>query len=68
MADTDKRIIWTDSETGFLCVMSPSPNCKRTVEEIAEKDVPEGETYYIINATDLPDENDPFREAWIYSP
>ena len=57
MANSDKRVIWTDSVTGFVCTLTPSDNCKKTVEEIAKKDVPEGETYYILNTTDVPTDN-----------
>ena len=52
--NSDKRVIWTDSKTGFVCEMSCSDNCNRTVEDIASTDVPKGETYYILNATDVP--------------
>ena len=57
MANSDKRVIWTDSVTGYVCTLTPSDNCKRTVEEIAKKDVPDGETYYILNTTDVPTDN-----------
>ena len=57
MANSDKRVIWTDSVTGYVCTLTPSDNCKKTVEEIAKKDVPEGETYYILNTTDVPTDN-----------
>lgn len=67
MAHSDKRVIWTDSNTGYLCIMQASDNCKRTLEEIAEKDVPDGETYYIIDATALPTDES-FRDAWTYTP
>ena len=67
MANSDKRVIWTDSVTGFVCTLTPSDNCKRTVEEIAKKDVPDGETYYILNTTDVPTD-DIYWEAINYSP
>ena len=38
MANSDKQVIWNDSNTGYTCVMVLSDNCKRTVEEIAKKD------------------------------
>ena len=47
--------------------MQASDNCTRTLEEIAEKDVPDGETYYIIDATALPTDES-FRDAWTYTP
>ena len=67
MANSDKQVIWNDSNTGYTCVMVLSDNCKRTVEEIAEKDVPEGETYYILDKADVPTD-DTYWEAVNYSP
>ena len=67
MANSDKRVIWTDSVTGYLCILCPSDRCKRTVEEIAKKDVPDGETYYIIDKDLLPTDES-FRDAWTYTP
>ena len=67
MANSDKQVIWNDSNTGYTCVMVLSDNCKRTVEEIAKKDVPEGETYYILDKADVPTD-DTYWEAVNYSP
>ena len=39
MANSDKRVIWNDSITGYTCVLVPSDNCKRTVEEITGKKI-----------------------------
>ena len=58
MANTDKRIIYTDNE-GQLVIMCPANNCGLTVEEIQAKDVPTGiSTSHIIDATDLPSDTD----------
>ena len=43
--------------------MCPSDNCKLTVEQIAQKDVPKGVKYRIINRSDLDADYD-FRDAW----
>ena len=67
MANSDKRVIWNDSITGYTCDLVPSDNCKRTVEEIAEKDVPEGETYYILDTPAVPTDFT-YWEAVDYSP
>ena len=67
MANSDKRIIYTD-EKGRLVIVYPADNCGLTVEQIQAKDVPIGiSTSYIINATDLPTDTD-FIDAWTYTP
>lgn len=68
MANSDKRIVYTDEE-GRLIIMCPASyeRCGLTVEEIQTKDVPEGITSHIVNLTDLP--SDPsFTDAWTYTP
>jgi len=65
MSDITKRIIYTTSEG--LSIIWPMADCSLTVEEIQAKDVPDGETSYIIDETDLPTDLD-FRDAWTYTP
>ena len=60
---SDLRIIYkTDNEV--VMVLIPSPNClkKYSIDEIAQKDVPAGKRYKIINKTELPDHK--FIGAW----
>ena len=57
-----KRIIYTSTE-GFVVVMTPAVNCGLTVEQIAEKDVPTGLQYFIIDESDIPTDRT-FRNAW----
>ncbi len=66
MANSDKRIVYTD-EKGRLVIVFPADNCGLTVEEIQAKDVPTGTTSYILNASDLPSDTD-FVDAWTYTP
>ncbi len=67
MANSDKRIVYTD-EKGRLVIVFPADNCGLTVEEIQAKDVPAGiSTSYILNASDLPSDTD-FVDAWTYTP
>jgi hypothetical protein len=58
----DKRIIYKDN--GEIMVIIPAPNClkEHSIEEIAEKDVPEGYPYKIIDKSELPDHD--FIAAW----
>ena len=63
MVNSDRLIIYKNPETGYLCTMCPSDNCTKTVEEIAQKDVPKGVKYRIINRSDLNADYD-FRDAW----
>lgn len=65
MANSDKRIIYTDDE-GNCCIIIPSDNTTLTVEQIQAKDVPDGKTSYIVNKSDIPTDRT-FRNAWTYS-
>lgn len=65
MTDTTKRIVYTDSEG--LHIVCPSPECPLTIEEVQAKDVPDGETSYIIDESDVPRDRT-FRSAWTYTP
>jgi len=52
MANSDKRIIYTDDE-GNCAIIIPTDNCALTVEEIQAKDVPSGKTSYIVDKFEL---------------
>lgn len=65
MTDITKRIVYTDSEG--LHILFPSLECPLTIEEVQAKDVPDGETSYIINESDVPTDRT-FRDAWTYTP
>lgn len=57
-----KRIIYPNDESG-ICVVIPSPNTKLTIEQLAQKDVPAGKPYKIIEDSDVPTDRT-FRNAW----
>jgi hypothetical protein len=59
------RIIYP-TDNGGVAVIIPAPDCGLTIEEIAAKDVPEGKTFKIVNATDIPADLT-FRNAWEYA-
>lgn len=59
--DPDKRIIFQNDDGG-VSVIIPC-DCGLTIEEIADKDVPTGKPYKIINASDLPEDRS-LRQAW----
>jgi hypothetical protein len=61
----DKRIIYP-TDDGKVAVIVPSPNCGLTIEQIAEKDVPTGKEYQIVDVADIPSDRT-FRNAWEYS-
>nr|BAR21229.1 hypothetical protein [uncultured Mediterranean phage uvMED] len=65
MANSDKRIIYTDDE-GNLCIVIPTDNCGLTVEEIQAKDVPSDKTSYIVDKSAIPIDYS-FRNAWTYT-
>lgn len=60
----NKRVIYKD-ENGNVCILTPAPECLKshTLEEIAEKDVPEGVPYKIVDASEIPTDRT-FRNAW----
>ena len=60
----NQRIIYTNDDGGVV-ILIPAPECltKRTIEEIAAKDVPAGKQYKIIDSTDIPTDRT-FRNAW----
>ena len=58
----DKRIIYPTDDVG-VAVIVPAPNCGLTIEQIAEKDVPTGVAYQIVDVTDVPSDRT-FRNAW----
>lgn len=46
-----------------LAIVHPAPNETHTIEEIAEKDVPSGLPYKIIDFSEIPTDRT-FRDAW----
>tara|TARA_B100001093_G_scaffold454728_1_gene464321 strand:+ start:9690 stop:9890 length:201 start_codon:yes stop_codon:yes gene_type:complete len=65
MANSDKRIVYIQ-DNGIVAVVIPSDDCGLTIEEIQAKDVPDGKTSYIIDATDVPSDRS-FRNAWTFT-
>ena len=57
------KVIIYKEDDGQLAVVSPNPDCGLTIEEIAQKDVPKGKPYRIIDASELPTDNRQ-RNAW----
>jgi len=58
----DKRIIYKNTD-GSIVIIIPASNSGLTVQEIAEKDVPTGLKYKIVNASDISTDRT-FRNAW----
>lgn len=57
----DKRIIYKNTD-GSIGIIIPA-NCGLTVEQIAQKDVPKGLSYKIVNVSDISSDRT-FRNAW----
>ena len=57
------RIIYKTNEGG-VAVIIPALECLQThtIQEIAEKDVPAGKPFAIVDASELPDRSN--RDAW----
>lgn len=60
-----KRIIYP-TDDGGVAVIVPAPNCELTIEQIAEKDVPPGKPFKIVDVSDIPEDRT-FRNAWEYA-
>ena len=59
----DYRIIYPNDE-GSVSIIVPA-DCGLSIEEIAEKDVPFGKPYKIVDISDIPSDRT-FRGAWEY--
>ena len=64
-----KRIIYPTDEGG-VAIIVPSPEWLategNTMEKLAEKDVPAGKPFKIVDTTDVPSDRT-FRAAWEFS-
>jgi len=59
----DKRIVYM-SDDGGVCIVIPAPECGLTIEQIAQKDVPTGKSYKIVDVSDIPTDRT-WRDAWV---
>tara|TARA_R110002126_G_scaffold289630_1_gene445066 strand:+ start:386 stop:601 length:216 start_codon:yes stop_codon:yes gene_type:complete len=57
----DKRIIYKNTD-GTIGIIIPA-DCGLTVEQIAQKDVPTGYKYKIVNVSEVSNDRE-FRDAW----
>jgi len=57
----DKRIIYKNTD-GTIAIIVPA-DCGLTVEQIAQKDVPTGLNYKIVNVSEISSDRT-FRNAW----
>jgi hypothetical protein len=58
----NQRIIYSGDDGG-VCIIVPSAECGLTIEQIAQKDVPAGKAYKIVDVADIPTDRT-FRNAW----
>jgi hypothetical protein len=64
----NKRIIYQNDEGGIsIIVPSPEALASHSIEAIAQKDVPHGKPYKIVDAADIPADRT-FRSAWEIDP
>lgn len=62
-----KRIIYPNDEGGVsIIVPSLEYLAEHTIEELAEKDVPTGKPFKIVDTIDIPTDRT-FRDAWEYA-
>ena len=60
----NKRIVYTRDD-GTVAVIVPADECGLTVEQIADKDVPAGKEYHIVDVSEVPTDRT-FRDAWTW--
>jgi len=58
----NKRIVYTNDD-GTVSVIVLANECGLTVEQIADKDVPAGKEYHIVDVSEVPSDRT-FRGAW----
>jgi hypothetical protein len=58
----NSRIIFP-TDDGGVAVIIPAPECGLSLQEIAQKDVPSGNPFKIVDAADIPATRE-FRNAW----
>ena len=58
----NQRIIY-QTEDGGVAIIVPSAECGLTIEQIAQKDVPTGKAYKIVDVSEIPSDRT-FRGAW----
>ena len=58
----NSRILYL-TDDGGVAVVIPAPECGLSIEQIAQKDVPSGKPYKIVDAADIPTDRE-FRNAW----
>ena len=60
-----KKLIIYSNENGGVSIVIPSQEWTGTIEQLAQKDVPFGAPYKIVNDTEIPSDRT-FRNAWEY--
>lgn len=58
----NQRIIYSNDDGG-ISIIIPAAECGLTAEDIAQKDVPAGVPYWIVDVADVPEDRT-FRAAW----
>ena len=57
------KVIYLDEENGGICILYPAPEWADRMEELAQKDVPTGLKYKIVEDSVFPSDRS-FRGAW----
>ena len=57
-------VIFPENDKGNVSVLSPSPHCGLTLDQICEKDIAKDKPFFHIHRDDLPEGGLIFHEAW----
>lgn len=58
----DKKIVYENAD-GSISIIHPAKNCGFPIERIAQKDVPDGVLFWIVDGVAIPTDLT-FRDAW----
>lgn len=67
--DMNEQLIVYQKLDGGIAVVIPAPEALKvlTIQQIAEKDIPEGRPFKIVRRSDFPTDR-VFRDAWVIDP
>ena len=60
------QVIIFENSNGGVAIIVPSAECGLTIEQIAQKDVPAGKAFKIVDVSDIPTDRT-FRNAWEFT-
>jgi len=63
--DYSDKVVIVQNNEGGVGLLYPAPECTLTLEQIIDKDIPQGVKYQVADAADIPSDHTYFN-SWIY--